>query len=356
MSKYEFSRIHPSRIKAKVAREIIGRLGGSDSNITYLEGGPTLCEVEFKREDLYSKLITIYSTHSRDLIEEGHVFAPRYVYTVKNIILDSLTGIVFSINGRLIAESSSWPVSHLQLNPIPKPPASKFLRTVSVENLVLISSNGFYHWLIEDLPLTIYLQGRSKKYTAGLFKDSTSFAHSLFSGQKNLVGLERFVHLERYSFVSRGPDTEWIHPMDISTLRSFFQKSFNPTDKKSKIYISRVQSNRSPDFEKDLIKVLETEGWTILETQKMTLLEQVSQISSATVICGVHGAGLAGMVWMNPGARIIEISPENFIPCFSRLSEICDLKYLRIPYSDYEMKNNSLLFKEIADAISDFVR
>ena len=65
----------------------------------------------------------------------------------------------------------------------------------------------------------------------------------------------------------------------------------------------------------ELEPVLLKHGFVILYLEDLSIEEQISYCSSATVIAGVHGAGLTNMIFAyknNP--NIIEISPADFIP------------------------------------------
>ena len=341
-----------SRVKARFARVIIQRLGARQSKILYLERGPVECEIKFSRMELYSNLISVESIHARDMIKEGHTFAVRYLYTVENVILDSLTGIVFSIDGKMIAESSSWPVSHLLLNSIPKPPRANRLKNISSPSPILLPSNGFYHWLIEDLPLFLFISKQLGSFSILEYENSPPYVRSLQPTGNNAIRTPRFVHLDRYTFVSRGGDTEWAHPTDIEILMRTFANLMRAQESGKKIYVSRLNSSRSPVFERELTKLLKTQGWEILSTEGMALDEQIKRLSSAETICGVHGAGLAGMVWLSPGSQVVELSPPNFVPCFSRLSEVCGLHYQMIPFKELKTSSAYDIANEINNALS----
>jgi capsular polysaccharide biosynthesis protein len=75
-------------------------------------------------------------------------------------------------------------------------------------------------------------------------------------------------------------------------------------------------------------------GWKIIFAEQLSLTDQIKILSTATHIAGVHGAGLAGMIWMPKGSMVIELGPTRFVPCFSRLAEVSELRYQRIEYSD----------------------
>ncbi len=345
-------RILLARLIARIKREIIQRVANEVSEIESIAFGPIKSETLFNAKKVYSNLTTIEIQHERDLLPQGHLFQERRLYGVQDVVIDLNSGILFTNHGKIIEESSSWPSMNLLLNSIPKPPTVGQLPNIREPQVICISSNGFYHWLIEDLAPFIFAQREFPNATILLSESAPLYVKAF--AQKyypNITIAPRFVHLEHYFFVSKGPDTEWVHPQDVLILRKFFASSMKEIITGRKIYISRVNSSRSPIFELALISYLTDSGWTILETQGLSLDEQIEAISSAEVVCGVHGAGLAGMVWMATGTTVIELGPRNFVPCFSRLSEICNLQYFRIPYEDDELMTENQVFLEI-EAIS----
>ncbi len=73
---------------------------------------------------------------------------------------------------------------------------------------------------------------------------------------------------------------------------------------------SRYISNFS-----ELKPVLLKHHFTILYLEDLSIEEQISYCTNATIIAGVHGAGLTNMIFAyNNNPKIIEISPADFIP------------------------------------------
>jgi capsular polysaccharide biosynthesis protein len=137
------------------------------------------------------------------------------------------------------------------------------------------------------------------------------------------------------NFITNKSNVGWPHPKDISILREHFKTFFKETIPGRKVYISRIGESRSPLFEKDLITLLEEKGWIILNASKMSLQDQISEISSAQFLAGIHGAGLSGVNWLDSrDAQLIEIGDDRFVRCFQRLSNINKVKYTRINYKN----------------------
>jgi hypothetical protein len=144
----------------------------------------------------------------------------------------------------------------------------------------------------------------------------------------------RYLKCNEFDFITKKSSVGWPHPADLSILRKQFGNHFSGLIPGKKVYISRISDSRSPLFERDLIHLLENSGWKIINTAKMSLAEQVAEISSAEVLAGIHGAGLSGVNWMSPGTKLVEIGTDRFVRCFQRLAILNDVEYFRINYKN----------------------
>jgi capsular polysaccharide biosynthesis protein len=138
----------------------------------------------------------------------------------------------------------------------------------------------------------------------------------------------------------------WPYSKDISIVREHFGIHFSELIPGKKVYISRIGDSRSPTFELELIHLLETNGWKIINTSKMTLAEQIAEVSSSEVLAGIHGAGLSGVNWMSPGTRLIEIGTDRFVRCFQRLAILNEIEYSRINYKN-ELDGLNIVVREL---------
>lgn len=64
---------------------------------------------------------------------------------------------------------------------------------------------------------------------------------------------------------------------------------------------------------KDVVEALRPLGFDVIEAEGMTLREQVKMLSSASVVVGVHGAGLVNAVHGVPSVTLVELFPSDFI-------------------------------------------
>ena len=66
--------------------------------------------------------------------------------------------------------------------------------------------------------------------------------------------------------------------------------------------------------EEDIIPLLESYGFQIISLTGKKFSEYIELFSSASIIIGIHGAGLAHIVFSNPGVKILEIQPYSDFP------------------------------------------
>jgi hypothetical protein len=323
-----------ARLKSFSARAILKLNGNSTSDFIELISGDNFPAMNFIVLKKDSDLLHFDYEDYVDKNNLGITFASQFVIRVKDIVLDSKTGIIYSSSGAIISDSSSWPKEYLAATAQIRP--GKFVRQVdqqaSVER-ILLTSNGFYHWLIEDLPL--YL--RLKKYYANcetlVYENAPKYVLTFLEKMHiEYLMVPRFAKLFEYTFISRGDSVGWPNPRDIETLKELRFDIAKTEIKKSKVYISRLGDSRSPDFEKELIQNLTKSGWTVVDFNLISLIEQINLISNARVIAGVHGAGLSSIVWLPDGSKVIELGTDRFVRCFNRLASIAEVNYQRINY------------------------
>jgi capsular polysaccharide biosynthesis protein len=58
--------------------------------------------------------------------------------------------------------------------------------------------------------------------------------------------------------------------------------------------------------EDELLPVLEKFGFKVYYFESMTFREQVTLVSGAEIILGMHGAGMTNMIFMPEGRKVVE--------------------------------------------------
>jgi capsular polysaccharide biosynthesis protein len=316
--------------------------GLTQSSFTGLTNSEVPFDGEYKILGRYSDSVVVSELSESTNSEIGFYIRGREIYQVNDSICDLITGIAYSSNKKIVKESSVWPHEYLAMTSIPVPIKSA-IELISLDtHFLVLPSNGFYHWLIEDLPPFLHAAKLFPSATVLVSEDAPDYVLSALGEVQNRVMFKkRYVSTKDLIFIDKGGNSGWPNPRDIATLRECFEKYLTKGKCGEKIYISRLNATRSPKFEKLLIEMLEEKNWQILDTANLTLPEQISAISSAKILAGVHGAGLANLIWLSANSKIIEISPTRQVNCFRRLAKIADIEHFNYKYEtpDFDLDN-----------------
>ena len=81
-----------------------------------------------------------------------------------------------------------------------------------------------------------------------------------------------------------------------------------------------------PDFTNFMNKHHSSAVFSILETDQMSLAEQIEVFSSSRMIIGMHGAGLSNWIFAQHSSTVVELGIINY-PCFEPLANKLGLHY-----------------------------
>lgn len=258
----------------------------------------------------------------------AHYFEERNLFEISNAILEPSQGAIFTENGEFITDSTSWPNSHFLMSLPTK--RRDFTVGETVNQATLLTSTSFYHWLIEDLPQSLWI---AKMYPGTpILVDSycPQYVKDVAASLQNpKIYVSGMVKVNKLLFVNKNKDSGWPCRYSVATLRNYEEfKLHILRSSGDKIYISRRNSSRSPSNENQLERALEEIGFQIIFLEQHSLFEQIEIISSARILVGVHGAGLTNMIWMKEESIVIDIvDAQYWTECYHRLAEICGLEY-----------------------------
>ncbi|WP_461138030.1 glycosyltransferase family 61 protein [Spirosoma pomorum] len=118
------------------------------------------------------------------------------------------------------------------------------------------------------------------------------------------------------------------NPADIHALRKYVLAQFPaPEGKRNRIYISRA-GRRSILNEDELIALLRTYDFQIIEDVPRSVAEQIAIYQQAEFIIGPHGASMTNVLWCQPGTHLFELFSSAYYPEFFRyLTGLLGLQY-----------------------------
>jgi hypothetical protein len=257
-------------------------------------------------------------------------FDVKNVYLLRDVIVSPQSGMAWCDEGKMFQESvgsirrlMDWGgVLH---EPLRRP------REHRGEISVACPDTGYFHWLLEVMPNVLdalrcwpdarILLGRRHAYVSEAAKMLFPFQCGEVSGP---CRCDQLIVPACESF------SGFVPPRSVSLLRQAFQPGRGERRCAGRrIYISRSGvAKRAVANEGELEKSLAGEGMQIVRMEKLSLAEQIRLLGEAELIVGLHGAGLANMVWARKPCRVVEIFPAGLRnDCFARLALTCGFRY-----------------------------
>jgi capsular polysaccharide biosynthesis protein len=189
---------------------------------------------------------------------------------------------------------------------------------------------NFCHWLIDALPRLAIISGSGRHSDLYVVVTKREAAFQLESLELCGFDLSHVIWLEDFQAVRA---KELIVPSDVRTLphpahkgaswaTSYLRSNvglgalqrLEPTYQNSqRIYLSREDaSRRKVSNDDELFAALQPLGYKKLVLGRMTLEQQIYELSYASHVIGLHGAGLSNIVFSPSDMKIIEIFPETY--------------------------------------------
>ncbi|MGA7314594.1 MAG: glycosyltransferase family 61 protein [Silvibacterium sp.] len=320
-------------------RKIIYHLGFVSHQKFYLDSGMVTPRTDVERIMLYCDAVDIEFILPVDGSRARNSYRPRFVYGLNDATIDPISDLVYDSNGQFIAESSSWlPLRQFYSWPQPKmrAPGSRLHG-----EFVFLPTNGYYHWLIEDVPVFLKSLAVAPNARVILSRAAASYVREAAELIDNdIVYIDSPVRVERLVMTAKtaglGSPLAGLtpHPADVAILRKFFAKYHEPSPGDRKLYLSRVGQERSPANELAVQLDMEKQGYALFDSARMSLVSQVALFSSARQLVGMHGAALANIVWAPEGVDVCEIFSSSYMPsCYSALTAIRRGWYTPVSYT-----------------------
>jgi len=299
-----------------------------------------------EKKILYSDTKLIREVPSNYLPADRHLFEIGFSYTMPAAYYYELSDIVisdyfiFSKNGFVLRETFSnykQKVSFIKL---------------AAKNLVYLIKRksaykkgkyfwaidewglGCFHWFADVLPKYYYLKNREGAISL-LLPDSYR-KHSFITESLSMLGISHD-WLSRKSTKIRSlyyPDISAVSgnhlPGVLKQIGNDIVKSCDPgIVPNQRIYISRKFARRRVMNEDELLPVLEKFGFKVYYFESMTFREQVTLVSGAEIILGMHGAGMTNMIFMPEGRKVVEfiIGGKGHNNCYYSMANSMGHKY-----------------------------
>ena len=225
------------------------------------------------------------------------------------------------------------------------------------KNTFILGSNAadnYYSNLLQFLPRIFFI--KNKKIKIAIHRNSSTKFRKFIKFILDKKNIEfSYVYLDDgfYKFTNCTMPQFLNLNESIKVLKNLLIPK-NTKNQDKKIYVTREDSDyRKIINEADIMPILRSKGYKIINPQLYSIEEQISVFAKAEKIIAPHGSNLSNIIFCKPGAEIYEIGPEfknNFEKVFenrySKLAEINNLKYYRFLTDTVSVKNHSDLAKK----------
>ncbi len=271
-------------------------------------------------------------------VPEYHSWPKRFAHLVTNTTTHLSSGISF-LEGKIIDQSGQTyiqPILDVILQRITRPPYRKKRSSISQDSFLVIPSiHAYYHWVVEWLPIVIRIKQLDPKVNVIMGDPQPKYVYESL----DLLGVnwssskKKWANFPKLWLVDKAP-LGLMHPDDLERVRDFSRSiSTQPTPQNNlRIYIPRRGWSRAMSREDLLEKWLQERGFLVFESEDMKDYKfQIAMFSSANLIIGSTGSGLANAIFMPPGSRVIELYSSSFdVPETVRLLASASLDHRRL--------------------------
>lgn len=277
-----------------------------------------------------------------------------YLWEIPNATVLNWFGqiLVFDSKKQLISDISSrwWPISAL----------SQLIREVSISPSGTIgeaflamaddSPENFCHWVANIIPRTVLAPSEAPILMS---EPQTQFQKD----SVELIGIaERIFCLESQKaykvdklVVSTTTGEYLKHPAQRGALwaiqawdsiKNSAENSISRKQRSKYMYVSRETASRRKLLPvTDVSDVIEQLGFESVCLEELSFSEQVEHFMDAEIVLGPHGAGLAGVSFMNPNSTLVEIHGHDYgTPAFKLLSAYRKVNYYSITGTNIELE------------------
>lgn len=277
-------------------------------------------------------------------IENGRVFSDN----VENIAVINKNNILNQASFQQV-DSLIKPAKY---NSVVKQGTPKFIKNFKGNVLVLnqgsISNKNYCHWMLDVLPkIKICLKNfKLKEIDYFYVQNNLEFQKESLSKLKipenKIINANKYKHIKAekiiaishhvykngdYILNAQKNQPQW----SINWLKKIFVKNKNIKKNKVRIFIDRsdsISTHCKIINNKETISLLKKYNFEILKLSNLNLIDQINFFNKASIVVGVHGAGLTNLAFCKKKTKVIEIrNKPNPNEIFKKISQYNKLKY-----------------------------
>lgn len=291
--------------------------------------------------------------------EYNKILPLNYAKLYKNIYIDGVSLRKFKyfrfkyIHWRMNDEKSANKIKNFfsdALNAF-KSKKNKSLKIIESASWIIdVRSDQFFHWLNDCLQRSELLFEDSSKYPILIPEDFLKLDFVI--NTLELLNLDfqtykknELIFIRNLYIAPHCAPSGNYNEIIINKVRSkILDKVKIIDDNDLKIWVSRQKSNRRKisNF-LEAVPIIEKHGFKILEFESMSFEKQLNYSKRASVIAGLHGAGLSHLLFARENCKILEIRDKNDSKnnCYFSLASALKMEYYYLKGSAEDNPYNS---------------
>lgn len=189
-------------------------------------------------------------------------------------------------------------------------------------DLFLLTSSltgNYYHWLVEALPRVALWRQLPDGFRIlsrrpyRLFHRQSLAAAGIQEQDLEIISEHTFLEGQVAFADPLVLSTTELSPSIVPFYRALRDEIAPSPKKRRRLLVSRRNAGTRRILNEDAIATaLVPLGFEVIESETMAFADQVATFAEAEVIVGAHGAGLANMVFTDPGTIVLELTHSRF--------------------------------------------
>ena len=199
-------------------------------------------------------------------------------------------------------------------------------------------SSNYYHWMIDLLPrlllgdelksLPLALPAVEADYMPATLRALVFTNFFKFKADEIVVAREVLLP-ERTAMGA------FQNPQLLPRLRDVLVQALHPVavPRRRRVYASRTKARKRRLLnEAELLPMLESYGFEFVCFEDLSFRQQIQLMRETDVLVGAHGANLVNILFMQPGARLVELLNQDYLNLvYYRMASALGLPYYFVP-------------------------
>jgi capsular polysaccharide biosynthesis protein len=173
---------------------------------------------------------------------------------------------------------------------------------------------NYYHWMTQALPRLLMVLKTEVPFTLLLPKTHCLEFHVMslkFLGVENWISFETdktYFEVDNLIYPSHDLQIGDYHDDLMMELSTALRRGIGVALKRNYVYIQRAsKGTRRIINEGEVLDAFTLWGFKVISFENMNFEEQQAVAGNASILAGVHGAGLSNMLYMEKGSKVLEL-------------------------------------------------